>query len=67
MALEEDSNAAMARLLNSVLVVETELEGVIQRSRETSDTSVETKSGEEGVALSPLPMHSSLTFFVFYS
>ena len=64
MALEEDSNAAMARLLKSVLLVETELDSVIQRFQETSYTSIETKSGEAGALWGCI--HYSY-FFVFYS
>ena len=65
MALEEDSNAAMARLLKSVLLVETELDSVIQRFQETSYTSIETKSGEAGALWGCI--HCSYFFFIFYS
>ena len=37
------------RLLKSVLLVETELEGAIQRFQPKSDSSIESKSGEAGV------------------
>ena len=49
MASEDDSNSAMARLLESLILVETELEGAIQRLPQNSDTSIDSKSGEAGV------------------
>ena len=49
--MEVDTNGwkSTLRLLKSVLLVETELEGVIQRFHEKSDSSNESKSGEAGV------------------
>ena len=61
MASEDDSNSAMARLLESLILVETELEGAIQRLPQNSDTSIESKSGEAGV----WPVSSSILFLAF--
>ena len=62
MTSEDDSNAAMARLLKSVLLVETELEGAIQRFQQKSDSSIESISGEAGVCPA-VESTSLLTFF----
>ena len=49
MTSEEDSNSAMARLLKSVLLLETEIDSAIQRVQQKSDLSIESKAGEAGV------------------
>ena len=60
----EDSNAAQARLLKSLLHVESELEGSIQMFQQKSDSSIESKSGEAGVWPAAESI-SLLTFFIY--
>ena len=59
----EDSNAAQARLVESLLHVESELEGSIQRFQQKSDSSIESKSVEAGVWPAAESI-SSLTFLI---
>ena len=64
MTSEKDSNAAKAKFLKSVLLVESELEGSIQRFQQKSDSSIESKSGAAGVWPAAESI-SLLTFFIY--